>query len=236
MILKATNISFNAPTIDRVILQNTDLTINKGDFVILLGANGSGKSTLLKLLSGQITPSSGNISINDISINKLSSHQKSCDIVTLSQNAEDRLFLDMTISENIALWESRFLKNSQKIDERIHARFQNSMNNKVRHLSGGERQALLLYLALTHPPQILFLDEHTSALDYKASSEIMTLTASEITNNHTTTIMVTHNIQDAISYGNRIIIMNKGLIIYDHYKSEDLSIDTLTIETMIHSV
>lgn len=233
-LLTATNISFNAPSTGRTILHNTNITVDKGDFIILLGANGSGKSTLLKLLSAQISPSSGSIRIKNTSINSLPTKQKACDLVTLSQNTEERLFLDMTISENIILWESRFTKKLRQTGEEIHARFHKSMNSKVSSLSGGERQVLLLYLALIHPPQILFLDEHTSALDYKASQDVMELTSSIISANHITSIMVTHNIQDPLTYGNRIIIMNEGQIMYDHKKEKNEQISIATIQKIMH--
>lgn len=235
-LLTAANLSFHTPSTGRVILHNTNIKVDKGDFIILLGANGSGKSTLLKLLSGQIHPSFGSIKVNDIDINSLSRTQKACDLVTLSQNAEERLFLDMTISENITLWESRFKKNLRQIGNEIHKRFHQYMDSKVSNLSGGERQVLLLYLALIHPPQILFLDEHTSALDYKASQDIMELTASIISNYHTTSIMVTHNIQDALIYGNRIIIMSEGQILYDHKKEESNRINIATIQQIMYPI
>ena len=224
MILHANNIAVIASGRAEPILHSSNLAIESGEFVILLGANGSGKSTLIKVLSGEITPSSGRVLMGGKSIATLSQKQKAIDFVTISQSPDDRLFTSLTLAENITLWESRFLKRSFAV---LPAKFTSLMDQRLCNFSGGERQNILLHLAIAHPPKILFLDEHTSALDPKAAHEVMKLTAERVGASSIATVMVTHKLEDALTYGSRIIIMNEGRIIYDQKKDGSLTLSAL---------
>jgi len=225
MILRADNISVKVAGRDKPILSSVNIVIEDSEFVIVLGANGSGKSTLIKTLSGEITPSSGIVSLNNQQITKLTPEQKAIDFIMITQSADERLFVEMTLEENIKLWESRTkIRLAYNI---LPAKFAPLMQQKLCNFSGGEKQDILLHLALAHPPQILFLDEHTSALDHKAAHDITLLTAKQIAAHRITTIMVTHRIEDAVRYGDRVIIMSDGRVIYDQKKGGALSIERI---------
>jgi putative ABC transport system ATP-binding protein len=232
-ILKAEKIQFKVSGRSTPILHELSLSVYEGEFIIILGHNGSGKSTLIKLLSGNVAPTSGRILIESTPISSISSKLKATDLITLSQASEDRLFLELILAENISLWESRFPKDERLSSEEVIAktysseRFLPLLSQKLKDFSGGEKQAILLGLILAHPPRILFLDEHTSALDPKASREIMSMTAKHIEDNKITTVMVTHSLEEAMNYGTRIIIMNEGRIIIDQEKSPSLTLPKL---------
>ena len=227
--LYADKIEIIVPARELPILFETTIKIDKEEFVVLLGHNGSGKSTLVKALSGDIKLSSGNVLIDNIKTNQFSMQKKAQDIVVLAQKAEDRLFLDLTLEENIILWESRYPVKEQLQFEQVillanmPKRFLSLKKQQMKTFSGGEKQSVLLALALAHPPKILFLDEHTASLDYKASNEMMNETNMAVIDHKITTIMVTHNLDYAIDYGDRIIVMNEGRIVVDQKKSTGLS-------------
>jgi putative ABC transport system ATP-binding protein len=227
--LYADKIRITAENRELPILYETTFTVKSQEFVILLGHNGSGKSTLIKTLSGNLPLSSGKILIDDVEISKIAIDVKAREIVTLSQKSEDRLFLDLTLEENIELWESRFPRKEQLSFEEFIAltnapeRFAPLKQQQMRCFSAGEKQSILLSLSLAHPPKILLLDEHTASLDPKASHEIMELTNKAIIDNKITAIMVTHHLEDALLYGDRIIIMNEGKIVIDQKKKKSLS-------------
>jgi putative ABC transport system ATP-binding protein len=224
-LLYADKIELTVPSRELPILFETTIQVNKEEFIVLLGHNGSGKSTLVKLLSGDIKASAGKVLIDNIETNQFSMQQKAQDIVVLAQKAEDRLFLDLTLEENIILWESRYPVKEQLRFEQVilfanmPKRFLSLKKQQMKNFSGGEKQSILLALALAHPPKILFLDEHTASLDYKASNEIMNETNRAVIDHKITTIMVTHNLDYAIDYGDRIIVMKEGRIMVDQKKS-----------------
>jgi putative ABC transport system ATP-binding protein len=227
--LHADKIKVIAPGREETILSETTLKIYKNEFVVLLGHNGSGKSTLIKALSGDIKPNSGYLLVDGTEMINISKQKKAQDIVVLTQKAEDRLFLELTLEENIILWESRYPANEQLQFEEIilltntPERFLSLGKQRMSNFSGGEKQSILLSLALAHAPKLLFLDEHTASLDYKASHEVMSITNKAVIGNKSTAIMVTHNLEDAVNYGNRIIIMREGKLIIDLKKSANLS-------------
>ena len=210
-----------------------DLKVNAGEFIILLGHNGSGKSTLLKALAGEIAPTFGSIYINERLLTSMSNKQRTKSIMSLSQTADTRLFLNLTVEENIILWESRF-----PITERLSAKTfiesvypkentTNMLKQPIGNLSGGEKQKIVLHLALAHIPKILLLDEHTSALDAKTSHETMRATADAIKKYNITTIMITHKLEDAFNYGTRLLVMYEGKIVIDQPKSTIASLEEL---------
>lgn len=228
-IIEANHITLKVPGREAPIVQNTTLQIKKGEFVMLLGHNGSGKSSLIKLLSGARQLTSGTIFLNGIMLGKLDPLDKARDIVTISQKAEDRLFVDLSLEENVTLWESRFMPHERKSFEEVIA-LSNIPSKLITHgkqymmnFSGGEKQLILLTLALSHPPKVLFLDEHTASLDPKAAQKVMEATAKAIDEYKITTVMVTHQLKDALDYGTRLIIMNEGKIAFDMQKPAGLS-------------
>jgi putative tryptophan/tyrosine transport system ATP-binding protein len=231
--LQTDKIQFILKDSNKPVLYETNLQIFPGEFVVILGHNGSGKSTLLKILSGDILPSSGKVLINQIELSQISIATRARDFLTLTQVVGDRLFLELTVEENITLWESRFPTSKRLSNEQIlkitsfGPRFLNMLKQPVSTLSGGEKQMLLIILALAHPPKILYLDEHTSALDHKLSDNIMSKTAEAVCEKKITTIMVTHRLDDALHYGDRLIILNEGVIVINQKKSSNLSIKEL---------
>jgi len=228
-ILLANKITFTVHGREMPILHETTLGINSGEFIVVLGHNGSGKSSLVQILSGERAPSSGEVLLSGGPLNKTNRSVIAQDIVTLAQKAEERLFIDLTLEENVILWESRFNERERlgfdKIMKLTHSpkRFLPRAQELVRNFSGGEKQLILLGLALAHPPKVLFLDEHTASLDPKASNEIMKATNNAILRHQITAIMVTHRLEDALKYGTRLIVMNEGKIVIDQLKSDNLS-------------
>lgn len=214
------------------ILFETSINILPGEFVIIVGHNGSGKSSLIKVLSGLRKPSDGSVSVFNQPISTIPSAIKAIDIVTLSQTPEDRLFPELTLEENILLWESRFPahKRLTPLDvinlTKLPKKF-SDMSQPIKTLSGGEKQILLIACVLAHSPRLLFLDEPTASLDPKAASEVMQFTANAAVSAKITTLMVTHSLDDALRYGNRLIILNEGRVVFDKQKPLDLSINQL---------
>ncbi len=228
-LLQANNISLSVEGRDTPILYPLNLSIFSGEFVVILGHNGSGKSSLIKLLMGEKTPTTGTIHIDNKPLAKLSVQEKSQNIITLTQRPDDRLFMNLSLDENIKLWENRFPQNLQldtqdvlEFTEKKDKLFR-ALHHPARVLSGGEKQSLLLALALAHPPRLLFLDEHTSSLDPAAAESIMAQTANAISEHKITTVMVTHRLEDAVKYGNRIIILYEGHVTYDKMKTANIS-------------
>lgn len=227
--LKNLSKSFSSQT--RAALNNINLTINSGDYCVIIGNNGSGKSTLLKLISGEYEATCGEISLNQQNITTLPMHLRASYISSVSQDINKGTISELTVSENIILSEMRsrtssyqFCKDlSDKICadiEHLGFAIHNIIDKKMSDLSGGQRQAIASLMATNPIPNVLLLDEHTSALDAKTRSSIMISTNQLICEKQITTLMVTHNIHDAIKYGNRLIIMSYGEIIYDFKNTE----------------
>lgn len=177
--LYAEKIQFKVKERNEPIMSETTLNIVEEEFVVVLGTNGSGKSTLIKILAGYLKPTSGRVFLDQVRIDKLPQSQKANMLLTITQKAEDRLFSELTLEENITLWESRFPANERKTDVEVleltglSKRFLSRLTQPLSNFSGGEKQLILLALAISHPPKILFLDEHTASLDPKASHEVM---------------------------------------------------------------
>ncbi|MDA8561769.1 ATP-binding cassette domain-containing protein [Gammaproteobacteria bacterium] len=209
-IIDIKNISLKISTINKNILFNINCEIKKNDFVILLGTNGSGKSSLLKCLDGRYTPTSGEIILNDL---PLKNHFKK-GIKTITQNTNDSLFTTLTIKEHFLLIKNKndSIESFKKHLEIFNKKLIGKLNQTVEKLSGGEKQALILSLIFLHPPKILLLDEHTSALDPVSSESLMNITNNMIKKHKITCIMTTHDLSIAKKYGNRIIAMKDGTI------------------------
>ena len=222
--------TFHVGTInERRALDNINLVLNDGDFVTVIGGNGAGKSTLQNVISGTINSDFGTIEINGVNITKLPEHKRAKYIGRVFQDPMLGTASDMWIEENLALAYKRGEKRSAfkwMIDnnntsffksqlERLGLGLENRMKTKVKLLSGGQRQALTLLMSTLKKPDLLLLDEHTAALDPKTASLVLGLTKEIVEKSKITTIMITHNMKDALSYGNRLIMMDQGKIIFD---------------------
>jgi len=214
--LQDINLNFN----DCQVLRNISYTINKGDFVILLGSNGSGKSSLLKLLSRQYIESSGKISFANRNFSDFSARELAQHVRILTQNCSDSLFPSLTVYENyIMVKKSKMIHciSEKKFLQKYLQDYSPNLSKKcdfmVHQLSGGEKQALALALCLLNPPSLLLLDEHTSALDPKTSEQIMLLTQEKTNEYQITCVLTTHNLDIAMKYGNRILALKDGQIL-----------------------
>lgn len=226
-ILSLKEITLSIPGKEIPILQNVSLDVNPGDFVILLGSNGSGKSSLIKAINGLSPPTSGMISLYSTDITNQSIHRRAQSIITLTQDLNLSTFSQLTILENclIALHRNQRVSlaiSVKKKKEQI-SRFLASYSTKliealdepVAALSGGERQTLALAMSLFKTPALLLLDEHTSALDPVMATKLMALTSKIAQEQSITTLMTTHNLDDALCYGNRLIVMRQGQLLHD---------------------
>lgn len=229
--LKLTNIhkTFNIGTInEKKVLNGLNLVVEEGDFITVIGGNGAGKSTMLNMIAGTFFPEEGEIEIDGINVTKMPEHKRAKLLGRVFQDPMMGTATNMEIQENLALayrrgktrglsWgvtkkEKEEFKNQLKL---LGLGLEDRMTVKVGLLSGGQRQALTLLMATLIKPKVLLLDEHTAALDPKTADKVLTVTEELTSRNNLTTIMITHNMKDAIRYGNRLIMMNEGKIIYD---------------------
>ncbi|NYV68387.1 ABC transporter ATP-binding protein [Bacillus sp. Gen3] len=244
--LEQINKVFNEATPDeKVALDQINLTLEKGDFVTVIGSNGAGKSTLMNMISGVLTPDIGTVKIDDKDVTRLPEYKRSKLIGRVFQDPMAGTAPTMTIEENLAMAYSRNKSRSLRkgVDKKrreffieslksLHLNLENRLNAKVGLLSGGERQALSLLMATFTQPSILLLDEHTAALDPSRAKLITDLTKELVKKDQLTTLMVTHNMQQALDLGNRLIMMDKGQIILEVREEEkkDLTIEQLLKE------
>ncbi|GAA0312071.1 putative ABC transport system ATP-binding protein [Gracilibacillus halotolerans] len=239
------SITFNEGTLDeKKALQHINLHMKKGDFVTVIGSNGAGKSTLMNMISGSLKPDIGHVKINEKDVTMLPEYKRSQYIGRVFQDPMAGTAPTMTIEENLAMAYARNKKRGLRIGvnkkrkqmfrenlERINLGLENRLNAKVGLLSGGERQALSLLMATFTEPNILLLDEHTAALDPARAELITKLTGEVVEQFGLTTLMVTHNMQQALDLGNRLIMMDKGQIILEVSGEEKKA---LTIEKLLH--
>lgn len=223
-ILVIENLSFKISGLAKAILHNITYTVNKGDFVILLGSNGSGKSSLLKLIDKRNIATHGQIYFVNKKINDYAHKKFSSDLITLTQNYGESLFNSLTVHENFLMAKQRVAKNSKNLlemsDRNFCAhylqKFNPNLNRKLETiasaLSGGEQQALALALSVLHTPQLLLLDEYTSALDPKSAQRLIEITSKVISENNITCILATHDLKIALHYGNKILALRDGEI------------------------
>ena len=229
--LKINNISktFNKGTInEKTPLKNLSLNLKEGDFVTVIGSNGAGKSTLLNAIAGFWFPDEGEIIIDGVDVTKMKEHVRAKYIGRVFQDPLMGTAADMWIEENLALADRRGNRRGlssginnqqrefyrQKLQE-LELGLEDRMTTKVGLLSGGQRQALTLLMATLRKPKLLLLDEHTAALDPITAKKVLQITDKLVKDNNLTTLMITHNMQDAIDYGNRLIMMHDGNVILD---------------------
>ena len=222
--------TFNPGTItEKRALTDVDLHLAEGDFVTIIGGNGAGKSTMLNAIAGVFPVDSGNIVIDGQDITRLPEYKRAAFLGRVFQDPMTGTAATMTIEDNLALayrrgqhrspWKRGITSSEKEMFreqlKRLGLGLEERMNARVGLLSGGQRQALTLLMATLQKPKLLLLDEHTAALDPKTASKVLHLTRELIRDSHLTAMMVTHNMKDALQYGNRIIMMHEGRIIVD---------------------
>ncbi len=239
------SLTFNENTPDeKKALQRVNLTMGKGEFVTVIGSNGAGKSTLMNVISGTLIPDVGFVTIGNKKVTGLPEYKRSKFIGRVFQDPMAGTAPTMTIEENLAMAYARDKKRTLRIGvtkkrkelfrdylKTLNLGLEDRLTAKVGLLSGGERQALSLLMATFTEPNILMLDEHTAALDPSRAELIKNLTKDVVDKFNLTTLMVTHNMQQALDLGNRLIMMDKGQIILD-VKGEEKQ--KLTIEKLLH--
>ena len=221
--------TFNPGTInEKLALNGLSLTLKEGDFVTVIGGNGAGKSTMLNAVAGTWLVDEGQILIDGTDVTKLPEYKRAAYLGRVFQDPMTGTAATMEIQENLALarrrGKTRLLRKG--ITRAEHAEYrellkvlglglEDRLTSKVGLLSGGQRQALTLLMATLKKPKLLLLDEHTAALDPKTAAKVLEITDMIVNRDHLTTMMITHNMQDAINHGNRLIMMMEGKIILD---------------------
>ncbi|MFC1947936.1 ABC transporter ATP-binding protein [Chloroflexota bacterium] len=228
--LASVNKEFGTGTVDEVkALDNINLEINTGDFITVIGSNGAGKSTLLNIIAGVYPPErGGSVIIDNRDITNLTEHKRARYFGRVYQDPHVGTAAKMTISENLSLAVARGkprglrlatnkdrLLQFREILETLQLGLENRFNTLVGTLSGGQRQALALVMATISRPSLLLLDEHTAKLDPNTAGIVLQLTDSIVANENITALMVTHNMEHALRYGNRLLMMHKGKFIVD---------------------
>ena len=227
---------------EKVALTNLSLNLNEGDFVTVIGGNGAGKSTLLNCIAGVFGVEGGNILIDGVDVTKMSEHKRAKFVSRVFQDPMKGTAASMNIEDNLALASQRgkshglrwnvTKKDKEHFTELVKTLglgLESRMSTKVALLSGGQRQALTLLMATLNKPKLLLLDEHTAALDPKTAEKVLALTRDITSRNNQTTVMITHNMKDAIEMGNKLIMMSEGKIIYTASGEEkrNLTVDDL---------
>ncbi|MBR2991145.1 MAG: ATP-binding cassette domain-containing protein [Solobacterium sp.] len=235
--------TFNIGTVnEKTALQDISLDVKDGDFITIVGSNGAGKSTLFNAIAGDFLPDQGKIILDGTNITFTPSHKRAKYIGRLFQDPLRGTAPHMTIEENLALaylraGHSGIFSRITKADEeafkdqlrQLDLGLEERLHSPVGTLSGGQRQALTLLMATIVPPRILLMDEHTAALDPQAAGKIMTLSDRIIKEHRITCLMITHNLEQALTYGNRTLMMAEGRIVLDleEEQRKSLSVDDL---------
>ena len=244
--LKITNLqkTFNPGTVNaKTALAGLDLHIREGDFVTVIGGNGAGKSTLQNAIAGVWKPDFGTIVIDGVDVTNMPEHKRAAFLGRVFQDPMKGTAPDMEIQENLSIASKRgikrrFVRGVKKADKEYYRQLlktldlglEDRLSTKVGLLSGGQRQALTLLMASMNKPKLLLLDEHTAALDPKTAAKVLEITDKIVTENHLTTLMITHNMRDAIVHGNRLIMMHEGRIVVD-VEGEEKAM--LTVEKLL---
>ena len=237
--------TFNPGTVNaKTALNGLNLTLNDGDFVTIIGGNGAGKSTMLNAVAGTIQVDTGSIVLDGKDITRLPEFKRAAYLGRVFQDPMMGTAATMQIEENLAMADRRgkrrTLRSGITAEDRERYREQlrvldlgleDRMTAKVGLLSGGQRQALTLLMATLQKPELLLLDEHTAALDPKTAAKVLEATQRIVEKAHLTTMMITHNMRDAIAYGNRLIMMYDGHVVVDVSGEEKKK---LTVEQLLN--
>ena len=236
--------TFNPGTVNaKTALNGLNLTLKDGDFVTVIGGNGAGKSTMLNAIAGVWKPDEGKILIDGTDITPMPEHKREKFLGRVFQDPMMGTAADMQIIENLALAKRRgtrrglawHIKKTERAEYRellasLDLGLETRLTSKVGLLSGGQRQAVTLLMASLNKPKLLLLDEHTAALDPKTSAKVLEITDRIVTESNLTTLMITHNMRDAIAHGNRLIMMHEGRIVVDVEGEEKKK---LTVEDLL---
>jgi putative ABC transport system ATP-binding protein len=220
---------FNPGTVnEKVALKGVELHLKPGDFVTVIGGNGAGKSTMLNAIAGVWKPDYGTIEIDGVDVTNMPEHKRAAFLGRVFQDPMKGTAPDMEIAENLSIAARRGTKRRLKwgcprseresyreLLAQLDLGLENRLSAKVGLLSGGQRQAVTLLMATLRKPKLLLLDEHTAALDPKTAAKVLAITNRLVSENNLTTLMITHNMRDAIEYGNRLIMMHEGRIVVD---------------------
>lgn len=232
------SVIFNEGTqLEKRALDHFNLNVENGDFVTILGSNGAGKSTLFNIISGQTPVTSGKIFLGEEDVTDVKEHIRAKKIGRMFQNPSMGTAADLTVEENMALAYSRTQRGTfslavHKEDREFFAEklkqlnmgLEDRLKTPIGLLSGGQRQAVALMMAVLNPPEILLLDEHTAALDPNSAAKILEITNELVYGEKITALMITHNMKDALKNGNRLIIINDGQLIKDFNEEEKLNL------------
>lgn len=241
---------FNENTInENKVFTGLSLEVNEGDFISIIGSNGAGKSTLLNIIAGSLEGDSGSIVLDGKEVFYLDEHKRAKDIGRVFQDPSLGIAPNMTILENLALADNKgkFYGLTPGINkERINhykellsiadLKLEDKLYTKVGLLSGGQRQALTLLMAVMNKPKLLLLDEHTAALDPKTSEKVMEITRKVVAESNITTLMVTHNMKYALETGNRLFMMHRGEIVVDVSGDEKKSLNQEKLLSLFEKV
>lgn len=226
--LKDVKVIFNEGTsLEKIALEEFNVQIQPGEFVTILGSNGAGKSTLFNVITGTVSCQSGQIYLDGKDITQEKEYRRSKDIGRLFQNPSQGTAPNLSIEENLALAYRRnsppfsfaVRKKEREVFVQKLAMLEMGLEHRLKMpvglLSGGQRQAIALMMSILNPPKLLLLDEHTAALDPKSAQKILQMTDHLIRENKMTAMMITHNMKDALEYGDRLLILNNGKVTYD---------------------
>jgi len=227
--IKALHKTFNPGTVNaKKALDGLELTLKDGDFVTVIGGNGAGKSTMLNAIAGVWKPDYGTIEIDGVDVTNMPEHKRAKYLGRVFQDPMKGTAPDMEIAENLAIaarrgTKRRFVWGVRKAERAKYKKLladlelglEDRLSSKVGLLSGGQRQAVTLLMATLNRPKLLLLDEHTAALDPKTAAKVLELTDKIVCENKLTTVMITHNMHDAIAHGNRLIMMHEGRVVVD---------------------
>lgn len=240
--LENVNVIFNKGTPEeKQALNDLTVHINQGDFITILGSNGAGKSTFFNVITGQAPVDSGSVILDGVDITDMKEHLRSKNIGRLFQNPSHGTAPHLTVEENLALAYSRsrgpFARAVRKEEielfkeklKQLDMGLEDRLKTPIGLLSGGQRQAVALMMAVLNPPKLLLLDEHTAALDPKSAQKILEITNQLIRKENMTALMITHNISDALKNGDRLFIFNDGKIIKDFNKEEKTKLKPVDI-------
>ena len=242
--IKNVSKTFNPGTVNaKTALKGLNLTLHDGDFVTVIGGNGAGKSTMLNAVAGTITVDTGSIVLDGKDLTRMPEFKRASYLGRVFQDPMMGTAATMQIEENLAMADRRGKRRTLRpgITNADRERYmeqlkildlglEDRMTAKVGLLSGGQRQALTLLMATLQKPELLLLDEHTAALDPKTAAKVLEATRRIVERNHLTTMMITHNMRDAIAYGNRLIMMYNGHVVVDVSGEEK---QRLTVEQLL---
>jgi putative tryptophan/tyrosine transport system ATP-binding protein len=242
--MRDVSVSFNQGTPDELnALDKLTLSLNRGDYITIVGPNGAGKSTLLSAIAGAVPPTQGSITIEGVDVTRQADYRRARLVARVMQDPRQNTCGDLTVEENLAVaarrgerrsWLRRATHSSElgqalELLARYAPALQARRHDLVSRLSGGQRQVLAVVMAVTARPTVLLLDEHTSALDPQIAPLVMELTDELIASADVTTVMVTHNLRQALTFGTRLLIMCQGRVVDQVAGAEKAGMDELTM-------